>query len=287
MISPASSGLLSDLFSDIPMDTDDNSMSQINDIATILNSISTHSSVEWLRKWASTKSQEISFIMDTLSSGASHDTELDAASLQLLEELFDEPQQPTAAATSSTTDTRDRLLSSAMYTACDPDTDETTRSKATELVGLLQRWKDLTFNYVGKDNKKTGVKVESKYRDFFYHTPRELILWVLNNPAYTPSELYTCITATAYDYDAYGDDQHMYLACSLKKLMDMISMEYRVPLGDMYQKFGRSNFLTCFATTKKGQCSNACYSHVYCTKHKHLVQSPLDAFQKWKAVNSA
>lgn len=292
MLSPTSSGLFSDLLYDVPMNDVDNSMytdmQHLESITSILATISKRTSNNWLRNWADTKASEIEFIMSTLN----NTTDLDAESLMLLEELFPldttpaTPATPAAAPQLSTMEIRDTLLTKMMYTACDPTTDDTTRNKASELTGLLQRWKDMTFNLVGKETKSTGVKVESKYRNFFYHTPRELILWVLDNPTHTPAELYTCITATAYDYDTYGDDQHMYLACSLKKLMDMVSMEYSIPLGDMYQKFGRASFLSCFVTTKKGKCSNACYSHVFCNKHRHIASTPYDAFQKWKAVST-
>lgn len=149
------------------------------------------------------------------------------------------------------------------------------RMKAGELAALLGKWMGGTISHRATEEKR---------KNSHYHTPTELVEWVMSNPSFVPDDLYTYINQIYYDFEA-KDDKHYYIASVAKKVMDMVSFEYNIPLGDMYRKFGDKSLFQCMgckAGGKEQPCNVTCNSGFFCHKHKGQKKSPKEDFQVWK-----
>lgn len=154
-----------------------------------------------------------------------------------------------------------------MATRCsDPSASQSDRESLTEGWSLITQWQE------GK------LKVHNQS----FSTPVEIIKWVTSNPALVPKGLYWHVKQTTYNTES-SDFKHFYTATSVKRTLDLVALEYGIPLSELYQKFGGESMYKCIKTGKD-RCKRVCNGGFYCHVHKDSSTGPYEDYQVWKQL---
>jgi hypothetical protein len=142
------------------------------------------------------------------------------------------------------------------------------------LYGLLVDWNE--------------GKLSQKNKSFA--TPFEIVDWVCSHPSLAPPDLYWHINQIHYD-NGKSDDKHFYMASTLKKMLNMVSLEYGIPLDDMYKKFGGKSFYVCAGETSgvlgKRKCTKKANGGFFCGNHACQRCDPVSDYKRWKGEAAA
>lgn len=145
--------------------------------------------------------------------------------------------------------------------------------KAVELATLLEQW---------ASGMIAMHEHEMKRCKSHYHTPMVLLEWVQNNHKYVPDDLFHHIQQAYIMPSKSGDDKHFYMACAVKKVMDVVASKYGISLKELYGEVGGKDFYTCMAPNKQGKpCSVKVHSGFFCHKHLQHKVSPEADYGVW------
>lgn len=138
----------------------------------------------------------------------------------------------------------------------------------SELLGLLADWND--------------GKLSQKNKSF--STPYEIVSWVAEHPTLTPPDLFWHINQIYYN-NSKSDDKHFYMASMLKKMLNMVSLEYGIPIADLYTKFGTKEVYQCAAVVGgKRRCEKVANGGFFCGNHSCQRCDPATDFKRWKGM---